>query len=48
MLTPEECALITYMKDRLIELYVERDEAAETGDRDRVRDPQTEIEFAAA
>ena len=34
MLTPEERAPITDMKDRLIELYVERDEAAKTGDRD--------------
>jgi hypothetical protein len=31
MLTPEERALITDMKDRLIELYVERDEAARPG-----------------
>ena len=48
MLTPEERALITDMKDRLIELYVERDEAAKTGDRDRARDLQTEIEHVAA
>ncbi len=48
MLTPEERALITDLKDRLIELYVERDEAAKTGDRDRVRDLQSEIEDVAA
>jgi hypothetical protein len=47
MLTPEERPLITDMKDRLIELYVERDEAAKTGGRDRVRDLQTEIEHVA-
>jgi hypothetical protein len=47
MLTPEERAPVTDMKDRLIELYVERDEAAKTGDRDRVRDLQTEIEHVA-
>jgi len=48
VLTPEERALITDMKDHLIELYVERDEAAKIGDGDRVRELQSEIEHVAA
>jgi hypothetical protein len=48
MLSPEERALMADLKDRLIELYVERDETAKTGDRDRVRDLQSEIEDVAA
>ncbi len=36
------------MKDHLIELYVERDEAAKIGDGDKVRELQSEIEHVAA
>jgi hypothetical protein len=48
MLTMEERALATHIGDRLIELYVERDEAVLAGELDRVHDLQTEIDEAAA
>jgi hypothetical protein len=48
MLTMEERALATHIGDRLIELYVERDEAVLAGEIDRVHDLQAEIDEAAA
>jgi hypothetical protein len=48
MLTPEERALATDMADRLIELYVERDEARTDKDWDRAHDLQAEIDEVAA
>ena len=48
MLTTEERALATHIGDRLIELYVERDEAVLARDLDRVHNLQTDIDEAAA
>jgi hypothetical protein len=48
MLTSEERALATHIGDRLIELYVERDQARTDRDWDRVRELQDEIDVAAA
>jgi hypothetical protein len=48
MLTAEERALATDIADRLIELYVERDEARRAKDWDRVRDRQAKIDETAA
>src|SRR5690348_14430852 len=47
MLTSEARALVTEIQDRLIELYVQQDEAGEQ-DPDRVRELQVEIDKAAA
>jgi hypothetical protein len=44
MLTVEERALATDIADRLIELYVDREEARRAEDWDRVRDLQATIE----
>jgi hypothetical protein len=40
MSTSEERALVTEIQDRLIELWVEQDEARRAKDRDRARDRQ--------
>jgi hypothetical protein len=48
MLTAEERALATDIGDRLIELYVERDQARIDRDWERVRELQDEIDVAAA
>jgi hypothetical protein len=46
MLTPEERTLLTDMQDRLIDLFVQRDEAVRAADRLRVQDLQSQIEDA--
>jgi hypothetical protein len=46
MLTPKERALLTDMQDRLIELFVQRDEAVRAADRLRLQDLQSQIEDA--
>jgi len=48
MLTSERRALVTEIEDRLIELYVQQDEARRTEDRDRAHQLQMEIDRAAA
>jgi hypothetical protein len=48
MSTPAERALVTEIQDRLIELYVQQDEARRAEDRDRARELEVEIEKAAA
>ncbi|HKM71562.1 MAG TPA: hypothetical protein VJX94_16155 [Stellaceae bacterium] len=48
MLTSERRALVTEIEDRLIELYVEQDEARRTEDRDRAHELQMEIDGATA
>jgi molybdenum-dependent DNA-binding transcriptional regulator ModE len=48
MSTSEERALVTEIQDRLIELYVQRDEARRAEDRDRAHELEVEIEKAAA
>jgi hypothetical protein len=48
MLTAEERALATHIGDRLIELYVERDQARTESDWNRVSELQDEIDVAAA
>ena len=48
MLTSERRALVTEIEDRLIELYVEQDEARRTEDRDRAHELQMEIDRATA
>ena len=48
MSTSEERALVTEIQDRLIELYVEQDEARRAEDRDRARELQVEIDKATA
>jgi hypothetical protein len=48
MLTSEDRALVTELQDRLIELYVEQDEAARTKGRDRGHELQVEIDKAIA
>ena len=47
MLTPEERALANHLGDRLIELYVERDEAVLAGDLDRLYELQAAIDETA-
>jgi hypothetical protein len=47
MLTAEERALATHIGDRLIELYVERDQALTEKDWDRARELQDEINVTA-
>ena len=46
--TSEGSALVTEIEDRLIELYVQQDEARRTDDRDRAHELQMEIDRAAA
>ena len=48
MLTHEERAVVIDLSDRLIDLYVRRDDAVENGDLRRADRLQTEIEAAAA
>ena len=48
MLTPEECALAESISDRLIELYVRRDEARCDDDWREARHLQHQIEETAA
>jgi molybdenum-dependent DNA-binding transcriptional regulator ModE len=48
MLASEGRALVTEIQDRLIELYVEQDEARKAEDRDRARELQVEIDKATA
>ena len=48
MSTSEERALVTEIGDRLIELYVQQDEARRAEDRDRARELQIEIDTATA
>ena len=48
MLTSEDRALVTELQDRLIELYVQQDEAARTKGRDRGHELQVEIDKAIA
>ena len=46
MLTPEERALLVEQQDRLIDLFVQRQEASKVEDWTRVRELQTEIDDA--
>jgi hypothetical protein len=48
MSTSEERLLVTEIQDRLIELFVEQDEARRAEDRDRARELQTEIDKTTA
>jgi molybdenum-dependent DNA-binding transcriptional regulator ModE len=48
MFTSEGRAPVTEIQDRLIELYVQQDEARRADDRDRARELQVEIDKAAA
>ena len=48
MLTCEGRALVTALQDRLIELYVQQDEARREHDPDRAHDLQVEIHKATA
>jgi molybdenum-dependent DNA-binding transcriptional regulator ModE len=48
MFTSEGRAPVTDIQDRLIELYVQQDEARRADDRDRARELQVEIDKAAA
>ena len=48
MLTCEGRALVTALQDRLIELYVQQDEARREHDPDRAHDLQVEIDKATA
>jgi hypothetical protein len=48
MSTSEERALVTEIQDRLLELYVQQDEARTAEDRDRARKLQAEIDKATA
>jgi hypothetical protein len=48
MLTSEKHARVTHIADRLIELYVERDQACIDGDWRRARELQAEIDETAA
>ena len=48
MLTPEERALVNNLGDKLLDLYVRRDEAVEDGDLDRVYGLQAEINQTSA
>jgi molybdenum-dependent DNA-binding transcriptional regulator ModE len=48
MFTSEGRAPVTEIQDRLIELYVQQDEARRGDDRDRARELQVEIDKAAA
>ena len=46
MLTSETRALVTEIQDRLIDLYVQQDEARREHDPDRARELQVEIDKA--
>ena len=48
MRTPEECALAEAISDRLIELYVRRDEAPRDDDWQGAYDLQHQIDVTAA
>ena len=48
MSTSEGRALVTEIQDRLLELYVEQDEARRAEDRDRAHELQAEIDEATA
>ena len=48
MPTSEERTLVAKIQDRLIELYVEQDEARRAEDRDRAHALQAEIDEATA
>ena len=48
MLASEGCALVTELRDRLIELYVQQNKARRAEDRDRARELQIEIDKARA
>ena len=48
MLTSEARALVTAIQDRLIDLYVQQDEARGEQDPDRARELQVEIDKATA
>jgi hypothetical protein len=48
MFTCEERALVTEIQDRLIDLYVQQDEARREHDPDRAHEPQVEIDKATA
>jgi len=48
MLTSEARALVTEIQDRLIDLYVQQDEARGEHDPDRAHELQVEIDKAAA
>ena len=48
MLTSETRALVTEIQDRLIDLYVQQDEARGEHDPDRARELQVEIDKATA
>ena len=48
MLRSEGRDLVTNIEDRLIELYVQQDEARRTEDRDQARGLQVEIDKPAA
>jgi len=48
MLTSEARALVTEIQDRLIDLYVQQDEARGEHDPDRARELQVEIDKATA
>jgi hypothetical protein len=48
MLTSEARALVTEIQDRLIELYVQQDEARGEQNPDRARELQVEIDKATA
>jgi hypothetical protein len=48
MSTFAERAFVTEVQDRLIELYVEQDEARRAEDRDRARELQAEIDKTTA
>jgi hypothetical protein len=48
MSTSEERALVNEIQDRLIELYMQQDEARRAEDRDRARELQIEIDQARA
>jgi hypothetical protein len=48
MLSPEERALPTEVQDRLLALYIRKDEAIEAADRGRVRALREEIVIAEA
>jgi len=48
MQTSEERALVTEIQDRLIDLYVQQDEARGEHDPDRARELQVEIDKATA
>jgi hypothetical protein len=48
MFTCEERALVTEIQDRLIDLYVQQDEARREHDPDRAHELQVEIDKATA